>query len=54
MVLLSMDDNELCGVIAVRLLSGRADNNTVFCGESRLANPAQHQHALPDIESALP
>jgi hypothetical protein len=33
-----MDDNGLCGVIALRLLSGRADNNTVFCGESRLAN----------------
>jgi hypothetical protein len=47
-----MDDNELCGVIAVRLLSGRVDNNTVFCGESRLAKTA-HQHALSGIKSAL-
>jgi hypothetical protein len=47
-----MNVNELCGVIAVRLLSGCADNNTVFCGESRLAKTA-HQHALSNIESAL-
>jgi hypothetical protein len=53
MVLLSIDGNELCGVIALRLLSDRADNNTVFCGESRLAKPAQHQHALSGIESTL-
>jgi hypothetical protein len=53
MALLSMGDNEFRGVIAVRLLPGRADNNTIFCGESRLANPAQHRISRHQIRATI-